>query len=148
MTKVCVTCKELKPVEDFSKRVKAKDGLQSRCKQCVKNYYLANMASHKERVYARKRDLREVLRAKLYELKSKPCVDCLKSFHPEAMEYDHCSGEKLENISKLIQDVAAWTKIEKEISKCELVCANCHRLRTAYRAGRLTEEDLLVWRSK
>jgi predicted HNH restriction endonuclease len=37
----------------------------------------------------------------------------------------------------------SWVRVEAEIIKCDLVCANCHRMRTARRAGRLDDIDLL-----
>jgi hypothetical protein len=51
------------------------------------------------------------------------------------MDFDHREGEtKLFNLS------SAWvrgglSKIKEEIAKCDVVCANCHRLRTYRRAG-------------
>lgn len=67
----------------------------------------------------------------LRELKSKPCVDCGGCYHPEAMEFDHIPGRggKLHNVSRL-KTVRA---ILAEAEKCELVCANCHRVRTSRR---------------
>lgn len=61
-------------------------------------------------------------------LKSNPCVDCGQTFPPEAMDYDHFRGDKVSGVSQMW----SWSpeKVQLEISKCELVCANCHRERT------------------
>lgn len=47
------------------------------------------------------------------------------------MEYDHRPDEvKVETIARMVVQQRAWAAIEKEIAKCDLVCANCHRFRT------------------
>ena len=71
-------------------------------------------------------------RAWLDELKSAPCADCGKLYHPCVMDFDHVRGEKLGNISAMIRAVTMG-KLSAEIAKCELVCSNCHRLRTHLR---------------
>lgn len=62
------------------------------------------------------------------QLKSHPCTDCGGVFHPSAMDFDHVKSDKLKSISAMV--CFSNEKILKEIEKCELVCANCHRLRT------------------
>jgi hypothetical protein len=65
------------------------------------------------------------------ELKNKPCADCGKRFLPVCMEFDHRVGSiKLDKVSNLFSIAAPRERIQKEASKCDLVCANCHRLRT------------------
>ncbi len=63
-------------------------------------------------------------------LKSFPCKDCGKTFPPFAMDFDHISnlGKKKRNIS-LFKNYSIQLAKE-ELKKCELVCANCHRIRT------------------
>ena len=77
----------------------------------------------------RARAYRTKLRAHLHELKSSPCADCGRRFDPVCMDFDHRPGEaKLFGIGKSLhvkrEDLLA------EIAKCDLVCANCHRIRT------------------
>jgi len=64
--------------------------------------------------------------------KEKPCVDCGGVFHPTAMEFDH-----LPQFIKCF-DLSSWKMhnlkaVQAELEKCEIVCANCHRTRTAQR---------------
>ena len=66
-------------------------------------------------------------------LKRDPCVDCGGYFPPTAMDFDHVRGEKIATVSYLIAKKRPWEMILQEISKCELVCANCHRTRTNIR---------------
>jgi|SRR5882757_2702477 len=64
----------------------------------------------------------------IVRLKSVPCADCGGRFHPACMDFDHLPGhQKVASVSRL------WNtkkKLLEEIQKCEVVCANCHRLRT------------------
>ena len=70
-------------------------------------------------------------RALLAELKAQPCTDCGLCYPKEVMEFDHVPGRggKLHDVSRL-KTVRA---ILAEAEKCDLVCANCHRLRTIKR---------------
>lgn len=70
------------------------------------------------------------------KLKSKPCIDCGGVFPPWVMEFDHVPerGEKVANVSCLSRSrsINAPTFL-KEASKCDIVCANCHKNRTYLR---------------
>lgn len=62
--------------------------------------------------------------------KNKPCVDCGRQYHWFAMDYDHIPerGKKLFNVSQAnCRNVVA---LAAEIAKCDVVCSNCHRIRT------------------
>lgn len=64
---------------------------------------------------------------------SKGCADCGYNAHPAALDFDHLPGlVKIGNISDpkiFMNDKLLWP----EIDKCEVVCANCHRVRTVTR---------------
>ena len=49
------------------------------------------------------------------------------------MDFDHVRGTKVTILAKLRSGRASLSKIEAEIAKCEVVCANCHRIRTYLR---------------
>lgn len=61
--------------------------------------------------------------------KNNPCTDCGGVFHPCAMDFDHLE-DKVDNISTMVQNKVSLVKLQREIDKCELVCAICHRIRT------------------
>lgn len=61
------------------------------------------------------------------------CADCGYSAHAVALDFDHVNGDKLTNVASLVGRLAPWPLIEAEIAKCEVVCANCHRVRTVAR---------------
>jgi hypothetical protein len=73
---------------------------------------------------------RQRWRDRLSELKDKPCQDCGGQFPHYALDYDHVRGRKVTNLSKLVNAAAEWGRIEAEIAKCDLVCSNCHRIRS------------------
>jgi len=62
-------------------------------------------------------------------LKNHPCMDCKGTFPPYVMDYDHRPGEqKLFNVG--MKYTKSLSVILAEIAKCDLVCSNCHRVRT------------------
>lgn len=63
--------------------------------------------------------------------KLSPCMDCGVTLDPVAMDFDHVRGDKIKQIS----DMWSWSraKVEVEIAKCDLLCANCHRVRSVSR---------------
>jgi hypothetical protein len=76
------------------------------------------------------------LKRKLAEIKeASGCVDCGINNHI-ILDFDHLRDKKY-NISRMIHDGFSWKAIKKEIEKCEIVCANCHRIRTY---NRLTQD--------
>jgi hypothetical protein len=133
--KRCPRCGELKPLSEFHRHKKRRDGVQVYCKAC-------RAQIDRER-YERLRGTRvpsrtwERGRAEwLLSLKAgRPCTDCDRVFAPQVMQWDHMPGlEKLGDISTDFRG-RSREEILEEIAKCELVCANCHAIRTFQRAG-------------
>lgn len=128
ITKQCNKCKQnLDREENFNKNKGYRDGYFAQCKQCRKNH----PSQVPEKVLQRVRDTR--LRNKRFVwnyYSSHPCVDCGES-DPLLLDFDHISDNKLANVSKLVHNTRSLKVIQKEIDKCEVVCANCHRRRTA-----------------
>jgi hypothetical protein len=67
-------------------------------------------------------------RERLNALKDAPCMDCGGRFHPAAMDFDHVRDDKNRDVAKIID--YSPEIVAAEIAKCDLVCANCHRVRT------------------
>ena len=127
--KKCYKCQVEKPLECFSKNVSRVDGLSGQCKECHKTlrreHYEANKPKILEQV---KRKKMEYL--KWYDsLKQKPCVDCNRTFPSYAMDFDHLNEKKF---MLSLARKGRWSKemVLAEISKCDLICAVCHRIRT------------------
>ena len=69
----------------------------------------------------------------LRDLKTKtPCVDCGINYPYYVMDFDHVRGQKHANVMELVSTLSK-KKIDEEIAKCEIVCSNCHRIRTYMR---------------
>lgn len=67
------------------------------------------------------------------------CADCGER-DPLVLEFDHVRGVKEYNIGDMASSNYAIETIQNEIDKCEVVCANCHRLRTYSRRKKLKSE--------
>ena len=70
-------------------------------------------------------------RGQIDELKARPCQDCGNHFPPECMDFDHVRGEKKFMVSANVG--SSWSATVEEIAKCDVVCSNCHRIRTRKR---------------
>jgi Zn-finger protein len=129
--KRCSTCKEWKPLEEFNRRSTARDGRQWSCRDCNKAYHYEHFDRHIAQIRARnKREIRMKQRRLLAYFLEHPCVDCGET-DTAVLEFDHLS-DKTADISRMIRG-HSWERILVEISKCEVVCANCHRRRTYQR---------------
>lgn len=133
-TKICRVCKIEKPLTDFHK--KKPDGYKSDCKECKtksqRDYYKKNQEKLKKQINEAKQIRINENRIRLYEYyKSHPCVDCGES-NPIVLEFDHRDGvDKIDTVGQLVWDGYSWDKVQNEIDKCDVRCANCHRIRTA-----------------
>lgn len=67
-------------------------------------------------------------RAFMEVVKSYPCLDCGVSYPAACMDFDHVRGDKDRHLSQMT--MGNFDRLRAEIAKCELICANCHRLRT------------------
>jgi hypothetical protein len=95
-----------------------------------KRWYEKNRATHIANVAKNSTRYRDTARKHVQQLKeASPCTDCGNHFPHYVMQWDHLSDKKY-NVSKAVQDGLSIETIEKEIAKCELVCANCHCIRT------------------
>lgn len=62
------------------------------------------------------------------------CADCGYNAHGVALQFDHMDEfDKKNTVSNLIRSDYGWDTIMAEIAKCEVVCANCHAIRTKER---------------
>lgn len=134
MNKICVTCEISKSLEEFGKQSKNKDGLNSKCKSCKRiydNIYHSNRSiQNKEKKYSQQIIRRLKARKYVNEyLKDKKCGTCSENRIP-ALDFHHLK-DKLFNICDGVLKGYSLEKIKKEIAKCEVICANCHRIETA-----------------
>ena len=109
----CRVCGERKPREEFY----YSKGWQSRpCRPC-------------NRAYTRQRGMERAEYLRKYRL-DRGCMDCGYREHWIALEFDHRPGEvKLFEVSQF-RFIGSWQQMLDEIAKCDVVCSNCHRIRT------------------
>src|ERR1700749_2188547 len=104
------------PYKDLEKRKAAKE-----------RYYNEN----REKYRNRKNERVAKFRIYIQELKeSVPCKDCDIQYPSYIMDFDHVKGEKRYNIGSQLSHFSSLEDLQKEIDKCDIVCANCHRHRT------------------
>lgn len=133
MKRECTRCKKEKSLEDFRFRNKTKGTRQSWCKECMskweKNIWKTSKqrrsSNAKKAALRRKRNVDFVIDY----LKDKKCLDCGED-DIVVLEFDHISDKKFE-ISYATRATYSLEKIKQEIDKCDIVCANCHKRRTA-----------------
>ena len=100
------------------------------CKDCLRRYRKA---------------LRRAKADVIQEYKERPCMDCGISYPYYVMDFDHVRGEKRFNVSSSYTSYS-WADIIDEIAKCDVVCSNCHRIRTAKQEIKVRDdEDLSEW---
>lgn len=104
-----------------------RDPEDPRARASRRNHYHANKQPYLDRARAQKLELTRYVN----ELKaSTPCADCGVQYPPFVMEFDHRGGEtKLNNVSALSR-YGSRKRLDAEIAKCDIVCSNCHAIRT------------------
>ena len=130
----CPQCGEYKHPDAFyadgRQKGRTRPKKRLKCRQCTRN-----------QMRERYRDRSEFIDR--YKL-SVGCKECGYRGHPRALEFDHLPGNgKVENLSSMIANTRySLADIEAEMAKCEVVCANCHRVRTHSRQHGNTDWDL------
>jgi len=130
--KLCNKCNKHKLETEFSWRNKPKGKLNVWCRECMKAYD-KNRKSDPDFMSTRKKQVakrRHGLRKKLIDyLNQNPCIECGETDHI-VLEFDHLRDKSF-NVSDGVKRGYAWDTIKKEINKCQVLCANCHRRKTA-----------------
>jgi hypothetical protein len=125
-TKKCTRCGRRKRLARFYLNAKRRDGRQSQCRLCHKAWYQRNKKRHKARVKIVNKARAVIGTAFVADyLATHPCVDCGEA-DPVVLEFDHVRGKKVLEISKMKRWVSR-SRLEEEINKCDVRCANCHR---------------------
>jgi hypothetical protein len=132
--KRCLRCGIEQELDQFH-RWSQRDGHQPWCKSCRKAYDAAYHQRVRERRKEQKRRKKEEFQAWYRAMKeSLPCTDCGGCYHHAAMQFDHLPGFEKRGELGRVQRYASLQLVLDEIAKCEIVCANCHAVRTFERA--------------
>jgi hypothetical protein len=134
--RACTRCGEVKPLDAFPPVRRGEHRLQTWCRDCFAaygvEYYRRNREAQKARLLRNASIRRADNRTRSIDyLRTHPCVDC-GEMDIIVLQFDHLRDKKA-NVTDLINSGATWAAIEREIAKCEVRCANCHRLETARR---------------
>jgi hypothetical protein len=127
--KKCIKCLKRKVTKAFSSDASREDGLYVYCRECVSGLTAERFADPE---YRKKHNADNKRRYDdsvdwVKKLKDKPCMDCGRKFPACAMDFDHVRGTKRFNVTTSLRKRSS---ILREAKKCDLVCANCHRIRT------------------
>lgn len=133
MSKVCKTCKEEK--EDSDYRTTFTGHVKLHCRACEKKYNRNKYLKDREKRISRqlvtnakrKADYQEYMTS--YYLDN-PCADCGTTDF-RVFENDHVHGAKRWDIAAMV--TCSRESLISELAKTEVVCANCHRIRTMTR---------------
>ena len=131
--KVCTKCQCNLPLDNFSWKNKGKGTRSSECRKCHsvvrKAYYLKNKDTEIQNAKASKRNRLPVIAEKYKVLKKSLCCSRCGQTHPATLQFHHTdSSEKEYSVSKMVRGGWSIEGILKEISKCEVLCANCHSI--------------------
>ena len=130
---LCARCLEWKAASEFHN---SRTGQFSYCRDCRNTYDREYYAERgKAARLSRRRAAIDAAREWMNSLKAGvPCADCGEIFPAFVMHWDHLPEfEKVSEISSMI-GYRKRDAIVEEMKKCELVCANCHVMRTVRRA--------------
>ena len=132
--KTCARCKIIKSTDEFNICPSRYDGLSTYCTPCNKEYinehYQKNKATRQQQIYLYKETQKELVRDWLWSyLLEHPCVVCGES-DPIVLEFDHLMNKKF-HIADAVRGTRPLTAVQKEVSKCQVLCANCHRRKTS-----------------
>ena len=133
----CHRCGIAKPWTEFPRRGGNSERLQTWCRACFSAYKAERHQLNHEREMKRIRRNHKVRvaanRERILEyLLAHPCVDCGQA-DSRVLDFDHVRGVKIDDVSQMVLRGLSWVVIAAEIEKCEVRCANCHRLITIKR---------------
>lgn len=131
--KTCSKCKRQLPEEAFQLKSAKTGKRKAHCGDCQSAYVKLHY-SRKSSIYKRAVAERRVRNQEKvwFHLVGKSCLDC-KEDNPLVLQFDHKEPAlKSFEILKGVSNGYSWRRIEEEIEKCEIRCANCHLIRTSH----------------
>jgi len=125
---ICIICKEDKALDEFSWKNKNKEIKSRECKECHKKirniYYQNNKEKEKQRTSIVKKKYRQWFKDLKMTFK---CSKCSED-HISCLDFHHIDPKEKEfNLSQALNRGIGKEKLLKEIEKCIILCANCHR---------------------
>ena len=121
MNRICKKCKAEKDISQFSENKKCKGGREYRCKQCKKDQDKLRNANGTGWVKQR-----EHCKNIINKLKSSGCQRCGFKEHTACIDFHHIDPSTKDHA--IANAHLSVKTLEKELTKCARLCANCHRL--------------------
>lgn len=126
VTRICGRCKIEQPISEFYVEAEARAAIRRKkqtkmpCRDCNQVAYFKRRQPRQDYIETIKRE--------------NGCGDCgLVPEVLEVLEFDHRPEEvKVTDVSNLMAS-GSWEAFISEVAKCDVVCANCHRIRTVQR---------------
>ena len=136
--RICRKCGLEKAVEEFPWKNQKKGKRHAVCKSCTavrsNQWYYANKQHHVQNVMKHTRISRQKLKDYVDDyLSGNPCVVCGET-DPVVLEFDHIYGKDAA-IASLIRLNVPLSRLQEEIEKCQVLCVNCHKRKTARERG-------------
>jgi hypothetical protein len=134
--KKCTKCGIEKLLNEFACRTKSRDGHSVACKICMKLYhreYWKGDSRRRKKLKDNWRLARENTHKQVADLlKNSACVQCSESKFL-TLQFDHIDTSLKEfDISTAITKGRPWHIIKAEIEKCQILCANCHSIKSMH----------------
>lgn len=126
-SKICTKCKVDKPLTEYYKTKRSKDGLQPACKSCMNLSYKASRGKklqhyngvQKQREARKTKWLQEYKQTQRCKLCPEDDAACLDFHHLDPSTKDGDVSDIVRNIS--------LERLQQELDKCVVLCSNCHR---------------------
>nr|QYA18696.1 restriction endonuclease HNH [Clandestinovirus] len=116
--KKCWACKNVKPRTEFTPTRSTNDGVGGTCKPCAREIRIKETQKR-----------RDIVNNWIKDHGGK-CANCGNADR-EVFDLDHCRGQKVRHISRLVLERRPIEMIEAELEKVQILCVNCHRYKTA-----------------
>ena len=124
--KKCSVCGLELSIENFSSKLKSKDGLQGFCKECHSKYrrkhYLENRQKYIDKANKQRAKKLEWFKNLKGTFKCNRCGEN----HPACLHFHHKDSSIKDGCISRFADSASKKRLLVEIEKCEVLCANCH----------------------
>ena len=124
-TKLCTCCGDPKPQTEFDVSQWRADRLRSHCRSCKntqsKALYRRDPEPFKLRAYRAKKKARKEIRERVARIRTKGCRACDER-DVACIEFHHVHGK-----DRYISHCESIPQLERELIKCVVLCANCHK---------------------
>lgn len=136
--KQCCRCKVVQDTSEFHRFARNKDGLQPYCRRCKKEIDDEHYQRNPRRNYVRNKANVNRNRRWVHEfLKTKHCEwDGCTVSDPDMLVFDHINPrEKRDYVSRMAASTLCLKRIQEEVAKCRVLCANHHQKHTVQQFG-------------